>query len=427
MDESLSTIENTTPRSILLKHDSVEQQRNKKVDNSPKVSSASLSLDALGTIRRTRFAETTFNKKSGNSSVNLGDTSFLTARQSQRSSSHRSASSDDSSGEDFSQSDHEDKGHSGAQAPLDPNSLQALELQHRRQMYLCKERPKLQFGRRGVSAGEFTWPRDVAIVNSRLSSVSHHYRIAVADSANHRCQLFDAFGNFLLQFGGGSDAQPLRFGELASLVQSDDDERLIVSDREKHRVQLFDYQGNLLREFGTLGDQPGQLRQPCGVAYESSERAVYVCDQGNKRLQVFGIEGNFRRMFAQTNSSHPNGKAIQPTGNNNSVMLPATSSPYFVAVHQDLLLFSDTTQHVVLLFKWKNGRRMLTLGGEGSAAGRFKFPRGVAIDPNGFLLVADAGNNRLQIFNPDGSFLKVRQRTLLSNCESIRNTLIANK
>lgn len=43
----------------------------------------------------------------------------------------------------------------------------------------------------------------------------------------------------------------------------------------------------------------------------------------------------------------------------------------------------------------------------GSGDGQFKFPRGVAVDENGFIIVGDSGNNRIQIFNPDGTFLKV--------------------
>lgn len=37
----------------------------------------------------------------------------------------------------------------------------------------------------------------------------------------------------------------------------------------------------------------------------------------------------------------------------------------------------------------------------------FFFPSsGVAVDEHGFIVVADSGNNRIQIFHPDGSFLR---------------------
>jgi len=53
-----------------------------------------------------------------------------------------------------------------------------------------------------------------------------------------------------------------------------------------------------------------------------------------------------------------------------------------------------------------NGKVLTTFGSEGTEEGQFKFPRGVAVDEGGFIFVADSGNNRIQIFNPDGTFLR---------------------
>ena len=39
-------------------------------------------------------------------------------------------------------------------------------------------------------------------------------------------------------------------------------------------------------------------------------------------------------------------------------------------------------------------------------AGQFNFPRAVAVDDKGQIYVADSGNNRIQVFNPDGTFLR---------------------
>ena len=45
-------------------------------------------------------------------------------------------------------------------------------------------------------------------------------------------------------------------------------------------------------------------------------------------------------------------------------------------------------------------------GVPGTTTGQFKFPRSVAVDDSGRIYVADSGNNRVQVFNPDGSFLQ---------------------
>jgi len=47
-----------------------------------------------------------------------------------------------------------------------------------------------------------------------------------------------------------------------------------------------------------------------------------------------------------------------------------------------------------------------TTGTAGKGPGQFTFPRAVAVDGQSRIYVADSGNNRVQVFNPDGSFLR---------------------
>jgi predicted membrane-bound mannosyltransferase/DNA-binding beta-propeller fold protein YncE len=42
----------------------------------------------------------------------------------------------------------------------------------------------------------------------------------------------------------------------------------------------------------------------------------------------------------------------------------------------------------------------------GSGAGQFNFPRAVAVGPDGSVYVADSGNHRVQVFGPDGRFVR---------------------
>ena len=42
---------------------------------------------------------------------------------------------------------------------------------------------------------------------------------------------------------------------------------------------------------------------------------------------------------------------------------------------------------------------LYNVGIEGSLDGDFRYPRGIAIDDNNDIIVADAGNNRIQRFN----------------------------
>lgn len=51
-------------------------------------------------------------------------------------------------------------------------------------------------------------------------------------------------------------------------------------------------------------------------------------------------------------------------------------------------------------------RLVTSWGSQGSGAGQFTNPCGIAVGPNGEVYVADAGNNRIQKFSANGTFLK---------------------
>jgi len=52
------------------------------------------------------------------------------------------------------------------------------------------------------------------------------------------------------------------------------------------------------------------------------------------------------------------------------------------------------------------GKYLLKFGGNGSEDGQFSSPTDIAIDPNDNIIICDNGNNRVQIFDKNGRFLK---------------------
>jgi tripartite motif-containing protein 71 len=59
--------------------------------------------------------------------------------------------------------------------------------------YMNKRKMLLKFGSRGSESGNFTWPRGIA--------TGPNNEIVVADSSNHRIQVFSQEGNFIKEFG----------------------------------------------------------------------------------------------------------------------------------------------------------------------------------------------------------------------------------
>lgn len=97
-----------------------------------------------------------------------------------------------------------------------------------RSQYLQKGQQLYPIGSRGSEAGCFTWPRGIAVGPDNT--------IIVADSSNHRVQVFDANGKFLKEFGQYGNKE----GEFDCLagVAVNRIGQFIIADRYNHRIQV---------------------------------------------------------------------------------------------------------------------------------------------------------------------------------------------
>ncbi|XP_012161641.1 RING finger protein nhl-1 isoform X3 [Ceratitis capitata] len=247
-----------------------------------------------------------------------------------------------------------------------------------RELYLRKRQQLFQLGGRGSEPGSFTWPRGVA--------VGPDNSFVVADSSNHRVQVFDSNGIFVKSFGEFG----CREGEFDCLagVAINRIGQYIIADRYNHRIQVLDPQGRFLRAFGSQGITDGKFNYPWGIATDSLG-FIYVCDKENHRVQVFQSDGTFVGKF---------GKLGPLEGE--------LEHPHYIAVsNTNRVIVSDSNNHRIQIFD-VNGKVLKIIGSEGSDDGQLKFPRGIAVDDQGYIVIADAGNNRIQIYSPDGTFLK---------------------
>ncbi|XP_065560349.1 RING finger protein nhl-1-like isoform X4 [Artemia franciscana] len=247
-----------------------------------------------------------------------------------------------------------------------------------RHQYLQKRKVIMKVGQRGAEPGHFTWPRGVA--------VGPDGSIVVADSSNHRVQIFDGSGSFLKEFGHYGNGE----GEFDCLagVAVNRIGQFIIADRYNHRIQVFDPQGRFLRAFGSQGMTDGKFSYPWGITTDALG-FIYVCDKENHRIQVFQSDGTFVGKFGSLGSKPG-----------------LLEHPHYIAVsNTNRVIVSDSNNHRIQIFD-VNGKVISSFGAEGSDDGQFKFPRGVAVDEQGYIIVGDSGNNRIQIFTPDGHFLR---------------------
>ncbi|KAJ8675930.1 hypothetical protein QAD02_011716 [Eretmocerus hayati] len=279
----------------------------------------------------------------------------------------------------FESSDDDQKNPSGSPtSPTAAPGIPAAAGSSTRGQYLLKRRQLFKFGMRGSEAGCFTWPRGLA--------VGPDNSIVVADSSNHRVQVFDGNGNFIREFGSYGSGE----GEFDCLagVAVNRIGQYIIADRYNHRIQVFDPSGRFLRTFGYQGGSDGRFNYPWGITTDALG-FIYVCDKENHRVQVFQSDGTFVGKFGTCGSGRGQ-----------------LEHPHYIAVsNTNRVIVSDSNNHRIQIFD-VNGRVITAFGSEGSDDGQFKFPRGVAVDDQGYIVVADSGNNRIQIFTPEGAFIR---------------------
>jgi len=156
---------------------------------------------------------------------------------------------------------------------------------------------------------------------------------------------------------------------------------------------------HFLIQWGGAGSQPGTFRGPDGVAIDD-RGDVYVADTGNNRVEKFDPLGHFLAALGRHGGDGTPGKSDGEF-----------TAPRGVAVDgQGDLYVADTGNNRIEKFD-PSGRflaRWGRAGGDGSAgkgSGEFDDPRGLATDLGGDLYVADHGNNRVQKLSPAGAFL----------------------
>uniref|UniRef100_A0A2M4ACW3 Putative e3 ubiquitin-protein ligase trim33 n=1 Tax=Anopheles triannulatus TaxID=58253 RepID=A0A2M4ACW3_9DIPT len=78
------------------------------------------------------------------------------------------------------------------------------------------------------------------------------------------------------------------------------DEEIVVADTNNHRIEIFEKNGTFKFSFGVPGKEEGQLFYPRKVAVMRASAKFVVCDRGNERsrMQIFSKNGHFIKKIA---------------------------------------------------------------------------------------------------------------------------------
>ncbi|XP_029667925.1 B-box type zinc finger protein ncl-1-like [Formica exsecta] len=203
------------------------------------------------------------------------------------------------------------------------------------------------------------------------------------------------------------------------------DEDIIVADTNNHRIQIFDKTGTFKFQFGVPGKEEGQLWYPRKVAVMRNNGKFVVCDRGNERsrMQIFTKNGHFIKKIAIRYIDIVAGLAVTSQGH--IVAVDSVSPTVFVISDTgDLLRWFDCSDymrepsdiaisgkeyfvcdfkgHCVVVFN-EEGKFLRRIGCENVT----NFPNGIDISDAGDVLIGDSHGNRFHVavFSRAGSLI----------------------
>lgn len=169
----------------------------------------------------------------------------------------------------------------------------------------------------------------------------------------------------------------------------DESDRIFVADSGMHRVLVF---GPNRKVESSITER---IADPGNMAIDEENRLLYVTDAEQDLVLVYDADAphKFIRSIGKPGTKHTStarGEFAKPTG---------------VAVDKDGNVFvADTWNDRIQVFD-ADGQFIRTFGRAGDGPGYFARPKGIAIDSDGHLWVADQVQDRVQVFTPEGRLL----------------------
>ena len=201
------------------------------------------------------------------------------------------------------------------------------------------------------------------------------------------------------------------------------DGRVLVSDSGANAVFVASEREDgseawTVTRIGSGGSGPGQFDSPGGVA-AGPNRTIWVADTGNNRVQVLDADGRHVRTIAgggRGGFTSPTAVAVDAYGRaivagmEGTVLVGAMGgAPAMLDKVISGVAVTDGG-YAAAAYSATGTVHILSIGASpaasaeyfttGTDAGAFARPAGVAVAPGGRIVVADTGNDRVQVFTP---------------------------
>ncbi len=238
-------------------------------------------------------------------------------------------------------------------------------------------------------------------------TVDAHGFIYVSEEYNHRIRRITQDGE--VSTYAGSSAGFLN----GTRLQAQFNRPLGISSDPYGNLYVADAGNNLIRGISSAGavttimgsGSTSDLWNPAAVAFSMNQR-IFIADFSNHRIREWSVTGSVNTVAGGPTSGFVDGPAATARFN----------QPYGIAINQPNPLVGFFNQRIYVADEQNRRIRLIsngsvvTLAGSGTsgkadgqgASAQFEVPRGLALDAQGNLYVADYWNSRIRKVTPDG-------------------------
>ena len=176
----------------------------------------------------------------------------------------------------------------------------------------------------------------------------------------------------------------------ASQASTTPDGQIVIFRRAIPHFFVVSPEGKLVKSFGD-----SMYRLAHGIRVDK-EGFIWITDNTDNIVQKLSPDGKVLMTLGKAGS----------TGDNNSQEMFDGPADVFVAANGDIFVADGYRNSRVVQFS-KEGKFIKKIGGvKGTEPGQFNVPHSVVVDSTGRIIIADAENSRIQVFDPSGKFLE---------------------
>jgi DNA-binding beta-propeller fold protein YncE len=262
-------------------------------------------------------------------------------------------------------------------------------------------------------------------------TVSEDDRVFITDSAANTVRVYTVEGDYLYSFDEIADGENTTFGEPVYLVINSKDE-LFVTDRRHRSIYVFTLDGEYLRKIVPADAEEAATWGPLGLGVDEEDNLlvtdvgrsdlhqVIVFDENGSEVLRFGRFGQVNEIPDLPGAFHfandvetTAGKIYVSDSNNRRVqvfdangefdsIVRTSGIPRGMAIDdQERLYVADALAHQADVYD-SAGERVTGFGASGIGPGQFRYANDLALDERGYIFITDRLNHRVKVWGwPD--------------------------